>query len=388
MLKVNNPKTIKQSLIFAAFFIAAGCTSGLNSQEDGSSLTVDASDVELHPYDVNTHKLNKLVCDPMGGGGNPSPQDGLIAELFYLRADQPRFQQVSQYIEEGVKSTQKLFFTDLNIPTRLFNTGFPIQTGGMIQDDSQNDLVEYFALRFKSELRLSEDEMAGEYELALLSDDGSVMKIIDADGVKQVVVNNDANHPTRMGCGDTVFFNHETSYDVEIDYYQGPRYHISLIPMWRRVDQSTVRETECGKLGNSRYFDFNNNSTPQQAYTDMLLRGWRPIAAANWQLPPMAIYNPCVQGTAPKISNFSVLDTREGIVIVSWQTDIPATAQVLVRDAQGNERMTNSDNVLRTQHQIVVSQGIEFGQTYSFQGISISADMGKSLSRVIEEYID
>ena len=74
----------------------------------------------------------------------PTANDGLIAELFYLEAGQPRYNSVTSYIENGKASDQKLFFSGLNIPTRIFDTGFPKQTGGMIQDDTGNDLVEYF----------------------------------------------------------------------------------------------------------------------------------------------------------------------------------------------------------------------------------------------------
>lgn len=381
-------KTIETILLTTFALVFAAC-SPQSFESQGQHETTEQGSNNYHPYDVNLYKMNKVVCDPMGNPGNPGPNDGLIAELFYLNSNQPHYQNVLDYIMSGTKSTQKLFFSDLNVPTRLFNTGFPTQTGAMVKDDAGNDLIEYFGLRFKSVLKLSEDDEAGEYEMALLSDDGAIMKVVDDDGVQRVVVDNDHDHPTRMGCGGKLQFNHATAYDVVIDYYQGPRYHISLIPMWRKVTANTQPETECGQLGNERYFDYNNNSTPQQKYLAMLARGWKPIHADNWHLPPMAIYNPCTEGKAPVISNFTVIDTREGEVIVRWNTDVPATAQVLVRDSQGNETVTSSDNVLRTQHQVVVGPGtIQFGQTYSFQGISISADMGKAMSRVIEEYID
>lgn len=380
-------KMILKPFLTAFFLVLAACSPQIFQSQNKEIL--EQSSTDTHAYDVNMYKLNKVVCDPMGGPGNPGPNDGLIAELFYLNSTQPHYQRVLDYILNGTASTQKLFFSDLNVPTRLFNTGFPIQTGSMVKDDAGNDLIEYFGLRFKSVLKLAPTDASGEYELALLSDDGAVMKIVDDDGVHRVVVNNDSDHPTRMGCGQKLMFDHETEYDVVIDYYQGPRYNISLIPMWRKVTSTTPAETECGQSGNARYFDYNNNSTPTQKYLGLLARGWKPIHADNWHLPPMAIYNPCTEGKAPVISNFSVLDTREGEVIVRWNTDVPATSQVLVRDSQGRETVTTSDNVLRTQHHIVIGQGtIQFGQTYSFQGISIAADMGKALSRVIEEYID
>lgn len=378
-----------QYKIFRYFLVCGFLVLSACNAQEANEADVEFSKqpaMNVHPYDVNKYQINKLVCDPMGEQGNPGANDGLIAELFYLNDSHPRYKNVQEYIDNGVASSQKLFFTDLNVPTRLFDTGFPTEAGNMIQDDSGNDLIEYFALRFKSTLKLSPDDEEGDYELALLSDDGTVMKIIDVDGVAQVVVDNDHNHPTKMGCGDIVHFDHDTSYDVVIDYYQGPRYHISIIPMWRKVGSQTQAEKECGQKGNSRYFDFNNNSAPKDNYLDMLLRGWKPIAAENWNLPPMAIFNPCQQGTNPLISNFSVRDINEGVAIITWETDIPATSQVILRDENGVDILiTQSDNILRTSHQIVLQDEIQFGMTYQFQAVSISADMGKTLSRVLQE---
>ncbi len=371
------------ALFFALFFTA--CSDGMLEGQEESNSNATAQDANMHPYDVNKHALNKVVCDPMGGGSNGGSQSGLKAELFYLDSSQPDYNRVGDYFQHGTKSTQELFFTDLYVPTRMFDTGFPSQTGEMIKDDQNNELIEYFALKFRSVLKLNPTDLEGDYELALLSDDGTIMRFTDIDGEQQVVVNNDGDHPTKMGCGEVVHFDHDTTVDVEIDYYQGPRHHISLIPLWRKVDANTRAEKECGKLGNHRFFDPNNNSKEKQTYLDMLLRGWQPIHASNWHLPIQEIYNPCVEGTNPRISDFSVQDIGEGVAIVTWTTDIPATSQVLVKRADGSEFVTTSDNVLRTSHRVVIDSEIDFGETYIFQGISISADMGKTLSRVIQE---
>ena len=369
-------------LLFFVFISLVGCNQ--NSQKLSQNEETDG-EIHLesnHPFDVNTYALNKLVCDPMGGGG-AGINDGLIATLFYLDSSQPHYNKVSDYIEYGTQSNKTLFFSELNIPTRRFELGFPSETGDLIKDDLGNDLNEYFAIRFQSVLKLSESDLAGDYELALLSDDGTVMKVVGEDGEYQVVVDNDGNHPTRMGCGETISLDATSEVDVQIDYYQGPRYHISLIPMWRRVDEFTQNETQCGKRGNSMYFDFNNNSTPQQAYLDMLTRGWKPIAQENWHLPPSAIFNPCSPGQLPIISDLNIRAVGEGFVVASWTTDLPATSQVLYKDSSGNETLTTSDNILRTSHSIVLSQGLSFGETYTMHAVSISADMGKVLSRPV-----
>lgn len=366
---------------FFVLSVAVGCSQPSANQ---SSLS-DNSSFAATQFDVNQYKLNKVVCDPLGDSQPVNSDGGLIAELFYVDARLHHHSRVQDYFDEGTQSTQKLFFTNIDVPTRVFDTGFPSQTGSKIHDDNGNELIEYFALRFKSVLTLGPDDQEGDYEFALLSDDGAILKMIDINGEETIIVDNDGDHPSKFGCGNqTVHMSRDTAIDVRLEYYQGPRRHIALVPMWRKVDSSTPEEKECGGLGNGRYFDFNHNSQPKKHYLDLLARGWKPIASENWQLPPSSIFNPCKEGTPAQISNFSVQATDNAEMVVTWQTDLPATSQVLIKDDQGNEWMTDSDNVLRTSHSIFVSEGLSRGHSYVVQGVSITEDFGKSLSRVLQ----
>jgi len=137
----------------------------------------------------------------------------------------------------------------------------------------------------------------------------------------------------------------------------------------------------CGATGNETFFDYNNNSAPQAAYNQLLSRGWKPIAAANWNLPAFAIFNPCTTGNVPVISNFRIEDNTEGIVVLSWNTDIPASSQVLyTRVSTGEEVLTTADNRLRLVHRVVIAGQLQSGQAYDFNAVSISADFGKAIS--------
>ncbi len=362
-----------------------GCSQGGGGDTVYAPASDDSESPVYHHLDVNSFQLNKLICDPMGVPGNPGLGDGLIAELFYLDTRLHHHSGVQDFFDKGTRSTQKLFFTEVNVPTRVFDTGFPTEAGSVVQDDLGNDLVEYFALRFKSVLKLAPDDEEGEYELALLSDDGAILKVIDIDGEERVIVDNDGVHPSKFGCSNqTIHMDKDTALDIRMEYYQGPRHHIALIPMWRKVDQNTKPEKECGQQGNGRYFKFNHNSEPQKKYLDLLDRGWKPIASDNWELPPSSIFNPCQQGTNATISNFAIEKQGEEVVVVTWNTDLPATSQVLVRDQNGNEWMTQSDNILRTSHRVVIDQGLKVGQTYIFQGVAITSDLGKTLGRVMQ----
>jgi hypothetical protein len=334
------------------------------------------------PYDVNKYKSSKLICDPFDPTEpGATHQNGLKAQLYYLSEDQPRYESVSEYIEFGNKSAGDLFFSSVNVPTRLFDAGFPTETGELVKDDSNNVLFEYFALKMTAELQLSDDQEDGLYELALLSDDGTVMKLADLSDEMQVVVDNDGNHPTRFGCGDIIEMRKGESIPMELLYYQGPRHHISVIPMWRKVEDRVDHERDplCGVKGNRKYFDYNNNSEPQQAYKDLLTRGWEPIETGNYKVTDDD-YNPCNDEQKPVISEMYVIDILDGGVRVTWKTDIPATSHVIYTSSRdGVPVTTTSDNVLRTEHSVIIPDTTG-GESYIVRAVSASATMARTIS--------
>lgn len=348
-------------------FIIAGCS---ESTQTVSTLGKQSN------VDVNLYPMNKLVCDPFGGG-NPELGKGLKAKLFYLRDDQPRYDKVEDYFNYGINSVQTMFFTELNVPTRMFSEGFPTQTGGMVKDDQGNFLFEYFAIRFSTVLKLGPNDTEGDYEFAILSDDGAIMST-RIEGTDTIIVNNDGVHPTRMGCGTvTLNMTKDSEYLVDFMYYQGPRYHISLIPLWRKVGPQNLAETECGKLGNNRFFDPNNGSKPLKPYQDILARGWKPISAVNYNLPISAIFNPCVQGENPEIDNVRIYKT-DGEYQVDWDTNIPATSQVLIIDpVKQTDELTVSDNKFCKHHSVRVKDP---KKKVEFKAISISETFGKNVT--------
>lgn len=342
---------------------------------------------ELSTFNVNMYSLNKLVCDPFDGGpSNPTNPDfgrGLKASLYYLRDDQPRYGAVLDYINLGVKADQFLFFTKLDVPTRKFNIGFPTESGSLVKRDDGTDLLEYFALRLSTVLHLGPNDEEGAYELAILSDDGAVWRLRGADGNYQTVVSNDGNHPTKMGCTTyELSMTKATEKLMQFDYYQGPRFHISVIPMWRKKVPGQVAEPLCNQMGNNLFFD-ENTSLPKQPYNDLLARGWKPLNSTNYSLPASAIFNPCEQGTIPQVGGLIIEDLGNGHVVARWETDIPTASQVKIVDvASGVEQLTESDNEFRTQQEVLMS-GLKPGRQYTFQGISISSDYGKALTNSV-----
>src|SRR5690606_14743983 len=110
------------------------------------------------------------------------------------------------------------------------------ESGGAVNDDNGDRLIEYFAMRFQTKLKLNPDQQPGEYEIALLSDDGAEVRLKDGDNI-QTLISDPYKTPTKMMCSTTkINFTEEgASYPLEIDYFQGPRHHIALVLMMRKV---------------------------------------------------------------------------------------------------------------------------------------------------------
>lgn len=355
------------------------CLPLVNCSQQQDSITNE----ELkHKFDVNKYALNKLVCDPWGNEVE-DPSLGISAELFYLTPDQPHYDNVEDYIANGTSPDTFMFFSGLNLPTRKFDLGFPLATGDVVKNSDGDPLYEYFALRLTSVLKLGPEDEPGEYEFALLSDDGAVWNM--QQGEESItLVDNDGTHPTRMGCSTiTLNLDHNSEILTQIKYYQGPRYHIALVPLWRKVDGTRESEPLCGQQGNRKFFDYDNDSEPQQAYLDLMDRGWKTLEPQNFGLPLTSLFNPCVKGDAPVISNFVVTDFFDGQLSATWETDILATSQIRIIDTHtGDEIMSVSDNILRTNHRVRFG-GLTPGKTYLIQSVSISENFGKSISEPI-----
>lgn len=344
-------------------------------------------EIVMSKLDVNKYPINKVVCDPMGGDNDPRSNAGLKAELYWLGANAAAPTNTSDLIARGTKSDRSLFFTQLNTPTRLFDMGFNNSLGQPIQDDTGNKLIERFALRFKSVLRLAPDQEEGLYEFAILSDDGSILKVRDDAGVYKTIVDNDGDHPTRMGCNasSVIQMNRDTEKLMQLDYYQGPRYHIAMMLLMRKVSSTGTRtqDSSCGFASNDDWFDPNHGSVPKPRFTDLASRGWRVLTADNYALTNEAAFNPCKDGIAPVVSNVTLGETFSDSVELTWKTDIASTSQIVVTNlATGVETVSTADNVMTLNHSVRLG-GLASDTDYLVQAVSISDTYGKGLSVAI-----
>lgn len=256
---------------------------------------------------------SSTVCDPFGGAGanTGNPNNGLVSLLTYLPSSSPAASSCASgncsalnvaafapgapnVVTEGAT----IYLSDLDVPTQNFSAGFPSGTGSLLTDDTGNPLLQYFSLQnIDSQLMLNAGQAAGNYQLAVLSDDGSVLSIDPTNsGDYQVLINNDGAHPNTLGCATTpVQLTPGTPVSIRVDYFQGPKYSLALILLWRPITGTISSDPECGiQEGDGYYFDEGTTpSTPTSNYAALLNRGWSVVPAANFYLPPGSATNPC-----------------------------------------------------------------------------------------------
>jgi len=279
-------------------FITACSSNGGNSTAStnpASSVPQSQLAKAMALYDQAT-----TICTPMNGSTPPPPVSittGVQGELYALQPPQfGEYTHVADYINNGTDTGVTVFLNSINVPTRDFYEGFPAANGQLLSFNNQV-LLEWFALDLHSDLQLQATDTAGDYQFALLSDDGAIFSLqLPGSQGFTTIVNDDGTHPTTMACATSpVTFTQGQPIPMHLQYYQGPRYQIALQLMWRPwpSKQSSVNDPLCGASGNYEFFDPDvEPSTPQQNYLALLARGWLPVPAGNFVIPYEGI-NPC-----------------------------------------------------------------------------------------------
>jgi hypothetical protein len=385
---MKNANILNTTIVLSSALFIFSCEVKLQKAAENIQQTESLSSLGNLKVDVNMYSSAKLVCDPLAPPTGPSEtyEYGIKASLYYLEAGMPRLYKATDYVQFGRKADSDVFLRDMNVPTRMFTEGFSTPTGQTLAKDNGEKLIEYFGLKMNSSLMLNEADEEGEYELAMLADDGSnlTIKANDDVAVDKLLISNDGDHPTRMGCAtQTVHFSKNVMVPIEVSYYQGPMYHISNVLIWRKSN-TAGSDPLCGQTGNNLFFNPNDNSKPLQAFKDLQARGWKIVKPNNFILSKTnSDYNPCVVGTNPVITNFLRGELGATTVYLSWTTDIPATTQVqLTNVATGVITTTISTNQLYTSHEAQL-QGLKPGEIYKVRAVSVSGDLGRSLSEEI-----
>lgn len=139
----------------------------------------------------------------------------LFDHIKRLRTDGDWFEEV----ENKSRKSRKLYNYSFNIPSQDFSKGFP----------GISDQFEWFAIDFEAQIYWPE-QLAGEYEFRLTSDDGSILQVDGRD-----VIDNDGFHSMKAKEGRVKL--NEGTRKFRLTYFQGPKVRLGLILEYRRVGE-------------------------------------------------------------------------------------------------------------------------------------------------------
>lgn len=296
----NSPALLRRNLSAAiAALTATACQAPTDLMVGNSSVTIEPQPSTAPTSDISDP--GHTVCNPLDNQGeSTTAEHGLLASLKYLpNGNVDRYSGIVDFMKKATPVNVQIFFNQLNVPTRMFDEGFVTNDGETLRTPNGDTLYEYFSLSFDSVIRLTSQDAPGLYQFAIISDDGSALKINSQDTGMKTFLSNDGDHPSQMACASkAISFDQNTTLPIHLDYFQGPRFHISLILLWRRVanqNSSSLSDSACGQSGNELFFDPSNvPSTPKQYYKNILARGWKVVSPSNFYLVNNAPLNPCV----------------------------------------------------------------------------------------------
>lgn len=134
---------------------------------------------------------------------------GFRGDIYFLQPGTPKLPNFQK-----LKSQGSIYTNILHVPPRDFSEGFPGVT----------DRFEWFAIDYNGRFWIQDP---GKYEFFLMSDDGSKLYI---DG--KTVIDNDGVHASVERAGSATL--KSGVHRIRVSYFQGPRFHVSLILDVRR----------------------------------------------------------------------------------------------------------------------------------------------------------
>jgi len=136
-------------------------------------------------------------------GGAARVEHALVGKIYFLPSDTQRLPDF-----HTLKPVGQIYARQLNVPDQDFQVGFPGVT----------NRFEWFGIDYSGFFTVT---TPARYAFRLSSDDGTKLFI---DGQK--VIDNDGVHPTTSASGAVDL--KAGRHDIEVQYFQGPRYRVSL----------------------------------------------------------------------------------------------------------------------------------------------------------------
>ena len=204
---------------------------------------------------------------------------------------------VDDYVgQAGWDSGLTIAMSQLNVPPQPFTNGFQTSSGKLLTVPGTNQpLIEWFGLELEGRFRLHLGEAPGQYQIAVISDDGSKVEYDPTDsgayrpliddqtpsiGIQTATGCLPGGQSARMGCSkvfndtSTITTLDMTSTNViplRVRWYQGPRTQLALMLMYRKVPAAGVGDVNC---------ESTVSGLPNLLPT-MNMNGWQIITSAN-----------------------------------------------------------------------------------------------------------
>lgn len=232
-----------------------------------------------------------VICDPFGS--STSSEAGIVAKLvYYDGANASR--EIKTTVDMFTKGTRiedtVVLFNTINVPTREFDEGFEVAPGEKLKNSRGETLFEYFGLEYNANLKLAAEDQEGDYQLGVISDDGSVVWVNSGSGLMEMV-KNDRITSTRMECGGTIKLKKGDRLPMRMRYFQGPKLKIAVNLLWRRVTPGM--QMSPSYCGTAEEFFVTDEGESDAKFQRAMRDGWKIIPAANFER------NIMVQNTCP-----------------------------------------------------------------------------------------
>lgn len=227
------PANIKTAGDYPNESTGTGDSSGNNETSPGN--TNDDEDASLCEDNTSTN----LICNPLNNNQDngetiidtpsvPKRRLGLIGHIYEGKS---QWNNIETYFIEGYRHPEEVYFSNFNIPKRSFNSGFG-QANQFLKDSKGEKLIEWFAIKVTGHIALPENEESGFYHITSTSDDGIQILV---NGKK--IINNPNTHAVTIDCAsELIYLEKSKELPFELNYFQGPRYHIALQVLIKKVD--------------------------------------------------------------------------------------------------------------------------------------------------------
>lgn len=276
---------------------------------------VDSVPIENPQLKFEVTDGSDYVCSSLGSVLVPSEKSGLKCELRYIdtqstmtNTEKINLLSVAYFDDTNshvIKTPEVIYLNDVNTPTKQFEAGFKTAAGDTLKDDKGNALIEYFALKMETLIKLDTLDEEGEYLLATISDDGTIVQVKDKD-VWETVVANDGPHAARMGCASKkITLNRNSKVPIRIFYNQGPRTQIANVLVWRKIlpDEPEINYNKvCGQASSVEFWH-PDTYVPGVLGKQILAENWKILKPQNYQLPDNEV-NPCAFAVGDMIKTF------------------------------------------------------------------------------------